>query len=134
VVSLLIKKIQCEDCGKAEYGEDLYKYNGEILCRYCIVARLCETTTPCEFYGECNDTTKKTKIMELKTEKQIEVKDFANELIKDYDKYSSDDLFKVYSDNEEIDFWAEEYVQEIKKSKEYKDYCKFIDKQIEIKL
>lgn len=49
-------------------------------------------------------------------------------------KYSADDLFKFYSDDEEIDFWAEEYVQEIKKSKEYKDYCKFIDEQIEIKL
>ena len=46
-------------------------------------------------------------------------------------KYSADDLFKVYSDDEEIYSWAEEYLQEIKNSKEYKDYCKYLDEQIE---
>ena len=25
------KKLQCQECGKAEYGEDLYNYDGEIL-------------------------------------------------------------------------------------------------------
>ena len=34
------KKLQCQDCGRAEYGEDLYNYDGKILCRYCIVARV----------------------------------------------------------------------------------------------
>jgi hypothetical protein len=64
------KKIQCENCGNAEYGEDLYKYNGEIFCRYCIVSRICESTIPCEFYAECNDTTKKIKKCDCKQKDQ----------------------------------------------------------------
>ena len=57
------KRIQCVSCENAEYGESLYKYSGDILCRYCIVSNpiICETPIPCEYYGECNDTTKKTK-------------------------------------------------------------------------
>ncbi len=55
------KRIQCIDCENAEYGEDLYEYDGDILCRYCIVSKVCETSIPCEYYGECNDTRKKTE-------------------------------------------------------------------------
>lgn len=55
------KKIQCEECNNAEYGEDLYDYNGEILCRYCIMERVVCGRVPCEYFGTCNDTSKKTK-------------------------------------------------------------------------
>lgn len=51
------KKLQCQECGRAEYGEDLYNYDGELLCRYCIVARVYEGSTPCEYVGTCNDKT-----------------------------------------------------------------------------
>jgi hypothetical protein len=46
-------------------------------------------------------------------------------------EYCEDDLFKVYSDDEEIYSWPDEYVQEIRNSKRYKEYSNFIDKQIE---
>ena len=49
------KKLQCKECGKAEYNEDLYNYNGETLCRYCIVSKLCETSSNCEYIGICDD-------------------------------------------------------------------------------
>lgn len=49
------KKLQCQQCGKAEYNEDLYNYNGETLCRYCIVSKLCETSSNCEYIGICDD-------------------------------------------------------------------------------
>ena len=49
------KKLQCKECGKAKYNEDLYHYNGETLCRYCIVSKLCETSSNCEYIGICDD-------------------------------------------------------------------------------
>ena len=46
-------------------------------------------------------------------------------------KYSADELFKVYSDDEELDYLPEEYVQNIRNSKEYQKYSNFIERQIE---
>ena len=61
----MIKKLQCKDCGQAEYSEDLYNYNGETLCRYCIVSKLCETSSNCEYIGTCNDKKYSNKINNL---------------------------------------------------------------------
>jgi hypothetical protein len=52
------EKIQCYQCEQAKYGEEIYKYDGELLCKHCVVARVCETTIPCEYYGECNEKKK----------------------------------------------------------------------------
>lgn len=64
------KKLQCQDCGQAEYGEDLYNYDGKILCRYCIVARVYEDSTPCEYVGICNDETFPNKTEQIDQLKQ----------------------------------------------------------------
>ena len=64
------KKLQCQDCGRAEYGEDLYNYDGKILCRYCIVSRLYEDLTPCEYVGTCNDKTFPNKTEQINQLKQ----------------------------------------------------------------
>ena len=75
------KKLQCEGCRSALYGEDLYSYDGEVLCRHCIVARVCEGTVPCEYVGECNDRThmseERKEIEKLKKEIE-ELKNFEN--------------------------------------------------------
>lgn len=68
------KVIQCEKCNDAKYGEDLYKYDGIIMCRYCIVAAVVETpTTPCEYFAECND---KAKV----SEEKLQIKFLESEL------------------------------------------------------
>lgn len=64
------KKLQCQDCGQAEYGEDLYNYDNKILCRYCIVSRVCEGSTPCEYVGTCNDKTYPNKADQIDQLKQ----------------------------------------------------------------
>ena len=64
------KKLQCKECGKAVYGEDLYNYDGEILCRYCIVSRVYEGLIPCEYVGTCNDKTYPNKNQQINQLKQ----------------------------------------------------------------
>ena len=64
------KKLQCKECGKAVYGEDLYNYDGKILCRYCIVSRVYEGLIPCEYVGTCNDKTYPNKNQQLDQLKQ----------------------------------------------------------------
>ena len=79
------KKLQCQDCGRAEYGEDLYNYDGKILCRYCIVSRVCEGLMPCEYVGTCNDKTfpnKNEQIYQLK--QQLAEKDKEIESLKQH--------------------------------------------------
>ncbi len=51
-----MKKLQCEQCHQAKKGEALYYFNGQILCRYCIVAKICEDSSNyCEYVGEAGD-------------------------------------------------------------------------------
>ena len=94
------KKLQCQECGKAEYGEDLYNYDGEILCRYCIVARVCEGLTPCEYVGTCNDKTypnKTEQIDQLKqqlAEKDKEIEEKMMSFEKRCQEYYKSDEFK----------------------------------------
>ena len=46
------KKLQCERCGQAKKDEALYYFDGEILCRYCIVETLCgDSSHYCEYIG-----------------------------------------------------------------------------------
>lgn len=82
------KKIQCQGCGKAEYDEDLYNYDGKILCRYCIVSRVCEGLIPCEYVGTCNDKTFPNKIEQIyQLKQQLAEKDKEiKSLIVDYEK------------------------------------------------
>ena len=82
------KKLQCKECGRAEYGEDLYNYDGKILCRYCIVARVYEGLTSCVYIGTCNDKTfpnKADQIDQLKQQLAEKDKEI-NSLIVDYEK------------------------------------------------
>lgn len=75
------KKLQCEGCGSALYGEDLYNYDGKVLCRNCVVAKVCEGTVQCEYVGTCNDKThiseERKEIEKLKKEIE-ELKNFEN--------------------------------------------------------
>ena len=84
------KKLQCQECGRAEYGEDLYNYDGAILCRYCIVARVYNGFTPCEYVGTCNDKTFPNKADQIDQLKQQLEESFTEEdvegLIEDRDK------------------------------------------------
>ena len=64
------KKLQCQQCGKAEYDEDLYNYDGKILCRYCIVARVCEGNISCEYVGTCNDKKYSNKKLQSQLDQQ----------------------------------------------------------------
>ena len=81
-------KLQCQECGRAEYGEDLYNYDGELLCRYCIVARVYEGSIPCEYAGTCNDKTYPNKTEQIdQLKQQLAEKDKEiNSLIVDYEK------------------------------------------------
>lgn len=61
------KKLQCEQCKQAAFGEDLYNYDGHILCRYCVVSRVCEShLASCEYAGSCDDNTYKNYEEEYK--------------------------------------------------------------------
>jgi hypothetical protein len=46
-------------------------------------------------------------------------------------KTINDIFWKVYSDDPETECWAEEYLNEIKQSNEYKEYVRYIELQIE---
>lgn len=90
------KKLQCQKCGKAEYGEDLYNYDGEILCRYCIVAKVFEGLTPCEYIGICNDKTCPSKDQQIDQLKhQLAEKEKEIEFIKYLGNYkTTTEMFK----------------------------------------
>lgn len=85
------KKLQCQDCDQAEYGEDLYNYDGKILCRYCIVARVYEDSTPCEYVGICNDET-----FPNKTEQIDQLKQQNEELMLQLSKYETEEHKPAY--------------------------------------
>lgn len=89
------KKLQCEECGKTEYGEDLYNYDGKILCRYCIVARVCEGITPCEYVGTCNDKTYLNKADQIAKLEQIIKK--GNQKLEEYYNQKVDELDEDYN-------------------------------------
>lgn len=77
------EKLQCQNCGRAECGEDLYNYDGEILCRYCIVARVYEGSIPCEYAGTCNDKTYPNKTEQIdQLKQQLAEKEKENEELK----------------------------------------------------
>jgi hypothetical protein len=78
---VMSKKLQCSECRNAEYGEELYMYDGELLCRFCIVSKLCEGAVSCEYYGECNDTKKlvKNKDCDKCTEKDQRIAELEKE-------------------------------------------------------
>lgn len=38
-------KLQCECCKAAKKGENLWYWDGEFLCVYCVVNKLCNATT-----------------------------------------------------------------------------------------
>lgn len=97
------KKLQCKECGKAEYNEDLYNYNGETLCRYCIVSKLCETSSNCEYIGICDDKkyNNRTQNLQHQLDQQKamwnELKEHISNQIIHYDELS--DKFKEENNN-----------------------------------
>ena len=115
------KKLQCQDCGRAEYGEDLYNYDGEILCRYCIVARVYEGSTSCEYVGICNDETfpnKTEQIDQLKQQLDEEDKEI-DEKMMSFEKrcqeyYKSDEYKKDFAiqELEKVKVWIIEHTQD----------------------
>ena len=115
------KKLQCKECGKAVYGEDLYNYDGEILCRYCIVSRVYEGLIQCEYVGTCNDKTypnKNQQINQLKQQLEDEkklhslAKAFYDEKQAEFDKLLYD-YNKLKQQLKEKDKEIEELKQEI---------------------
>ena len=115
------EKLQCQDCGKAEYGEDLYNYDGKILCRYCIVARVYEDSTPCEYVGICNDETfpnKTEQIDQLKqqlAEKDKEIEEKMMSFEKRCQEYYKSDEFKRDFAIQELEKVKEVLLDEYKK-------------------
>ena len=94
------KKLQCQECGRAEYGEDLYNYDGELLCRYCIVARVYEGSIPCEYVGTCNDKTYLNKTEQIdQLKQQLEEKD--------------KEIEKLHRDKEWYSMWHKEFQKRI---------------------
>lgn len=145
------KKLQCQKCGKAEYGEDLYNYDGEILCRYCIVAKVFEGLTPCEYIGICNDKTCPSKDQQIDQLKQQLEESFTEEdvkgLIEDRDKtikFLQQQLAEkdkeIENLKQEINEWVghkfvklqyQKAIQELEKAKEFNSQLVFSSKIID---
>lgn len=106
----------CDYCHRV--GTGITIVNGFKMCPMCFAEYQHKSGENNELREELGKKVK--EVEQLKKDADLRMK-----------KYNADDLFKVYSDDEEIYSWAEEYLQEIKNSKEYKDYCKYLDEQIE---
>ncbi len=104
------RKLQCEHCHRAEFDEELYEYDGEILCRPCVVAQVTESIIPCEYIGNCNDKTYPNKDQQL-----AELKVKYDNLYKCYQKTSQEDLKDKYDLAEE----SEQLKAEIEQDKQY---------------